>query len=137
MGDSTQWWNYVQRRLDQLDWNTTAFERASGINRSRLVAWRNGAAVSVENARAVAAAFSDPILSVLVAAGILTPAEAGQPAEPILDAASLSAEELANEVRRRLLETHAPTASEVVADSHRYTSRRKSPKASQGRQTGP
>jgi hypothetical protein len=97
------------------------FERESGISRTRLVDWRKGKGVTVEIARQVATAFRQPILSVLVAAGLLTADEARQRAAAPVDPAKLTDDELLAEIRRRMLANRAPTAVEVAADPDRYT----------------
>lgn len=103
-GSHTAWWNFIQQALDARGWSGADFQRASGIDRSRLVAWRDsGALPSVDLSRKVAEALGAPLLEVLVAAEILTPEEArssaASPADPVR---SLPSHQLLAEIERRL-----------------------------------
>jgi hypothetical protein len=137
VSDQAQWWTYVQGQLDRLGWNTMDFERESGISRTRLVDWKKGKGVTVEIARQVADAFGQPILTVLVSAGLLTPEEAKQRAAAPVDPAKLTDDELLAEVRRRMLASRAPTAEDVAANPARYTVLGKGQTTPKRRKTGP
>ncbi|MDQ3578219.1 MAG: helix-turn-helix transcriptional regulator [Actinomycetota bacterium] len=94
----------MQAEMDARGWTPADLERASGINRSRFSGWKQGSSVSIENARAIAATFGAPLLTVLVAAQLITPEEASQkavaPTAP--SAAALTTDQLLNEIRQRI-----------------------------------
>lgn len=100
----TAWWKFIQSALDERSWSGADFERASGIDRSRLVSWRDkGARPSIDNARVVARTFGVPLLEVLVVAEVLTEDEArttaASPADPVRSAPTGA---LLREIERRL-----------------------------------
>ncbi|WP_018682220.1 helix-turn-helix transcriptional regulator [Actinokineospora enzanensis] len=119
LDDDRRWWTYFKGELDRREWTTADFERASGINRSRVVAWSNGSKISIDNARAVASTFNTSLLTVLVNAGLLTADEAGAPAAQAPNPADLTDDQLLGEIRRRLhdapIRRHL-TPEEIEAD---------------------
>ncbi|OZM74025.1 hypothetical protein CFN78_06980 [Amycolatopsis antarctica] len=100
--DFPSWYQYVQRRLDQLDMSTIAFEDKTGVSRTRLHGWKTGGAVRPDIVRVVAEALDLPILQAFVVAGFLKPDEVGQTAAAPIDPMSLSNDEILGEVRRRM-----------------------------------
>jgi transcriptional regulator with XRE-family HTH domain len=97
-----QWWGYIQNQLDARGWSGADFQRASGLSRTRVTEWRKGASVTIEGARQVAGAFEQPLLTVLVAAGILSSEEARVRATAAPSPADLTNEQLLGEIKRRL-----------------------------------
>jgi transcriptional regulator with XRE-family HTH domain len=70
-------WTFIDERLRAKGWRPADLARASKVSESRLSAWRNqGAEPTIANARAVAEALNEPLVCVLVAAGVLTDDEA-------------------------------------------------------------
>jgi transcriptional regulator with XRE-family HTH domain len=115
----TDWWMYIAEQLRQRGWSGADFGRVSGIDRSRINAWRDrGVMPSVQIARQVAEAFEVPVLTVFVAAGFLHPEEIGAPADAPLNLARVSDDALLDEFGRRLrtLRMRAPTPEEVQSD---------------------
>lgn len=73
------WWGFLDARLRERGWKPADLSRASGVSEGRISEWKNrGAPPTIANARAVAAALSQPLLDVLVEAGLLTRGEARQ-----------------------------------------------------------
>jgi transcriptional regulator with XRE-family HTH domain len=97
-----QWWAYIENQLDARGWSGADFQRASGLSRTRVTEWRKGASVTVDGARQVAVAFDQPLLTVLVAAGILTSDEAGLRPTAAPSPGDLTNVQLLGEVKRRL-----------------------------------
>lgn len=127
---------YLQEHLDKRQWTRADLARASGLAESGLARWMAGKAPSLENCRVLADVLGRPLLEVLVAAGILTPDEAGHKfVEPNLSA--LTNDELLGEVKRRMLVSHAPTADEIAADRDRYTPIGESQTTPKKRRLGP
>lgn len=122
--EHTDWWVFVQSQLDRRGWSGADFQRTSGIHRSRLNSWKDGATPTVEMARAVARAFGMPVKTVFIAAGFLTPEELGTPASAPVDLKEITDQALLRELERRLLATfrvpRPPTREEVAADPDRY-----------------
>ncbi|MEV7092798.1 helix-turn-helix transcriptional regulator [Amycolatopsis sp. NPDC051045] len=74
-----QWWAYLQAQLEQRGWKPAQLARASGVSESRISDWRKrGSPPTIPNARAVAKALGEPLVPLLVGAGLLEPAEARQ-----------------------------------------------------------
>jgi transcriptional regulator with XRE-family HTH domain len=74
-----QWWAYLQAQLEQRGWKPAQLARASGVSESRISDWRKrGSPPTIPNARAVAEALGEPLVPLLVGAGLLEPAEARQ-----------------------------------------------------------
>ncbi|PXY20356.1 helix-turn-helix domain-containing protein [Prauserella endophytica] len=117
MGDDQKFPAYLRSQLDRHRWSPADLSRASGLSASLISRWLHGETTpGVENARAVARAITRPLLEVLVAAGQLTPDEAGQKANHV-DLSSLTDDDLLAEVRRRLHSADpAPTRADVVSD---------------------
>ncbi|GAA2681720.1 MULTISPECIES: hypothetical protein [Actinosynnema] len=109
---SPGWWPFVKHHLDSLGWSGPDFEKATGIARGRLGAWREGALPNVETARAVAEGFGLNVATVFVAAGFATAAELGAPVTVVegLDLRSVPTSSLRGELRRR--EDRAASAQE-------------------------
>lgn len=114
----------MQTELDRRGWVPADLARAAGISHTRLTRWREGQAPSVDAARAVATAFGVPLLTVLVAAGLLTAEEAGQQSVSPPDPQRLTDEQLAAEMLRRMKSppTERPqlTRAEIEANPDRY-----------------
>lgn len=122
--DPPTWHHYVQNKLDELGWSGVRFEQESGISRTRLVHWRNGSNVSPDNVRAAAEAFNVPVLQAFVAAGFLTAEEARQKAAAPVDPATLTNDQLLEEVRRRMggnANRAGPSRADVAREPGRYT----------------
>ncbi|MET8846648.1 helix-turn-helix transcriptional regulator [Amycolatopsis sp. NPDC004625] len=91
-----QWWTYLQAQLEQRGWKPAHLARAAGVSESRISDWRNrGSPPTISNARAVAAALGEPLVPLLVGAGLLMPAEARQ------SLAAYSVHELLDEIGAR------------------------------------
>jgi hypothetical protein len=100
--EPSEWWAYIQNELAVRHWNGADFQRASGLSRTRVTEWRKGARVTVEGARQVAEAFGQPLLAVLVKAGILSSEEAQVRAAAAPSPADLTNGQLIGELKRRL-----------------------------------
>lgn len=101
---SSPLWSYIQRRLDERGWSMADLTRHSGLKSARFVAWREGAEISLANAKTLASAFGVPVLEILVAAGLLTEDEAQVTAvaERTVPVEGMSSEQLVREIARRL-----------------------------------
>ncbi|GAA0252158.1 hypothetical protein GCM10010492_60810 [Saccharothrix mutabilis subsp. mutabilis] len=97
---ASQFWSYLEARMEEAGLSTSDLVRAVGVHRSRLTDWRRGKSLSMDTARALARLFSVPLLEVMVAAGQLTDDEAN--ARPLRSPSSLSDAVLLYELRRRL-----------------------------------
>lgn len=74
-----QWWAYLQAQLEQRGWKPAQLARAAGVSESRISDWRKrGSPPTIPNARAVAEALGEPLVPLLVGAGLLQPREARQ-----------------------------------------------------------
>ncbi|MFB9929166.1 helix-turn-helix domain-containing protein [Amycolatopsis halotolerans] len=74
-----QWWTYLQAQLDRRGWKPVHLSRAAGVSESRISDWRNrGSPPTIGNARAVAEALDEPLVPLLVGAGLLTVEESRQ-----------------------------------------------------------
>ncbi|PRY43319.1 helix-turn-helix domain-containing protein [Umezawaea tangerina] len=96
------WWPFVRDQLDQKNWNGADFQRASGISRSRLVSWEDGAAPTLDLIRTTADAFEVPVVTAYVAAGLLTAADLEVPAPLPVDLTAVGHGALLRELERRL-----------------------------------
>lgn len=127
--DPTRWWTYIQGVLDSRGWSGADFQRATGVDRSRLNAWRSGELPKAPMARRVAASLEEPVLTVFVAAGILEPGDVGArpaPSPTPIDVRDVPSVTLVREVARRMGVQGAvtlvpPTDDEVRADPGRYS----------------
>ncbi|WP_073846188.1 helix-turn-helix domain-containing protein [Amycolatopsis sp. CB00013] len=91
-----QWWTYLQAQLEQRGWKPAHLARAAGVSESRISDWRNrGSPPTIPNARAVAQALGEPLVPLLVGAGLLKPSEARQ------SLAAYSVHELLDEIDTR------------------------------------
>lgn len=117
---------WIQDQLDRTGWTVTELVRRSNVDRSGLQRWKAGALrPSVENARALADACNRPILELLVAADYLTPDEARQRTDVQVAPESLTHEQLAAEVLRRMKSSAGAdqprlTRAEIEANPDRY-----------------
>ncbi|MBB5853947.1 helix-turn-helix domain-containing protein [Amycolatopsis umgeniensis] len=94
-----QWWTYLQGQLEQRGWKPAHLARAAGVSESRISDWRNrGSPPTIPNARAVAEALGEPLVPLLVGAGLLAPGEARQ------SLAAYSVRELLDEIDARFRE---------------------------------
>lgn len=136
--DSSLWWQFVEGHLAARGWSGADFERASGINRARLVNWRNGSPPSVDLVRDVARCFTvNPpalrraptndasIVHAFIAAGFATAEELGEAPVPP-DPRALSSAELVRELARRMgvhevVTLAPPTDDEIAANPGRYS----------------
>lgn len=90
-------------------WNAAQLARASGVAESRLSAWRRGGPPTVANARAIARALEEPLVTVLVEAGVLTRADVRQAL------ATYHVHELTAEINRRFdAMTGCPVGDDVT-----------------------
>lgn len=97
---ASQFWSYLEARMEGAGLSTSDLVRAVGVHRSRLTDWRRGKSLSWETARSLARLFQVPLLEILVAAGQLSDEEAN--ARPLRSPSSLSDAVLLHELRRRL-----------------------------------
>ena len=117
------WWPYIQNELDARGWTGADFQRASGLSRTRVTEWRHGKGVTVDGARAVAKAFGQPLLTVLVAAGIITAEEAKLRAAAAPSPTQLTDDQLVGELMRRVKEgrdEQAITQGQIETDPGRF-----------------
>lgn len=113
--------DYLQRHMDRAGWNRAELSRASSVDASLIGRWLRGEVVpAVDGARKVAEAIRRPLLEVLVAAGLITAAEAKQRTAAQADPGDLSNDELLAEIGRRMADAK-PTRSDVDAHPERYT----------------
>lgn len=93
------WWEYVHKHAD--GGTNVAIAAKVGITPSSVGRWGKGSRPDPEQAAAFAKAYNRPVLEAFVAAGFLTPEEAGEvpAAEPSLD--ELSNRDLLAELTRR------------------------------------
>jgi transcriptional regulator with XRE-family HTH domain len=94
--------DYLRAELDKRDWNATQLATQAGVSQAIVSRWiRNETVPTIDNLRPLAASLNTTLLDLLVAAGILTPDEAG--AELVLAQVDrLSDDELLAEVGRRM-----------------------------------
>ncbi|QFU94638.1 helix-turn-helix transcriptional regulator [Amycolatopsis sp. YIM 10] len=103
-----QWWTYLQVQLEQRGWKPAHLARVAGVSESRISDWRNrGSPPTIPNARAVAEALGEPLVLLLVGAGLLKPSEARQ------SLATYSVRELLDEIDTRFgeLTSRVPDAN--------------------------
>lgn len=115
--------DYLQMQLDRKQWTRADLSRASGLDQSLLGRWSRGdVAPAVDSARTFAATIGRPLLEVLVAAGLLTAAEAKQRADVPPDPAVLTDDQLLAEIRRRMASRDGQqlTREQMDADPERY-----------------
>lgn len=93
------WWDYVTGAAGGDDQATIA--RKSGVGQSMVSRWRTSVP-RPENAAAFARAYGRPVLEAFIAAGFLTPEEAGEKPSAPPSLASLSDEDLLDAVRARM-----------------------------------
>jgi len=100
-----QWKSYVQQVIGsdrQVD-----VARKTGVDQTTISRWLSTTeeAAPRMSSRAVAAfarGYQRPVLEAFVAAGFLTPEEAGMPAEPMVDLTKIDVSDLVAELNRRL-----------------------------------
>lgn len=123
-GEKPTFGAYLQDLLDRAEWTQADLGRAADIHPTLIGRWIKGQDISVPNARAVAAALNRPLLEVLIAAGILTAEEAKASDWEPSDATTLTDDQLAKEILRRLKAASSKqggiTADEVEAGGDRY-----------------
>jgi transcriptional regulator with XRE-family HTH domain len=80
---TADWASWVNQQLTRKGWRPADAARAFGVDDSMISKWRRGlAGPDPKSLRRVAESLELPILEVLVAAGWITPEEAGQPPAP-------------------------------------------------------
>lgn len=107
---------YLRDQMAKHEWEQADLVRDTTLSQSLVSRWLSGKVTpSLENARILADRLGRPLLEVLVAAGMLTPAEANERVERV-DVASLTDEQLVVELSNRLGNAHANVApkSDVV-----------------------
>lgn len=98
--ETMTWWSYV-KSVAQGDTNATIAKKV-GISAPSVSRWQGKNSADPTTAAAFARAYGRPVLEAFVAAGFLTADEAGeQPAAPP-SLATLSDDDLIEEVRRRM-----------------------------------
>lgn len=98
-GDMT-WWTYVQRHAAGA--RNAHIAAAIGITPSSVGRWSSGSNPDPAQAAAFARAYGRPVLEAFVAAGFLTPREAGERPAAAPSLATLSDIDLINEVWSRM-----------------------------------
>lgn len=98
--DAMTWWDYVKRHSAGAV--NSHIAEAVGITPSSVGRWGKGSKPDPAQAAAFARAYGRPVLEAFVAAGFLTAAEAGEKPSAPPSLASLSGDELLDEVRRRM-----------------------------------
>lgn len=126
MQSHTDWWLYVETELAERGWTPAEFSRRSGVEKSRLVRWRDdGVLPTPDLARRAAEAFGHPVSRAYVAAGILRPEEVGQVIEQPVQLATIHTDVLLAEFRRRLRDfgnaVDIPTDEDIAAHPERYS----------------
>lgn len=72
-------WTFLDERLQAKGWKPADLARASGVSESRISAWKNhGTPPNFASVLAVAKALDEPLVRVLVEAGMITKDEARQ-----------------------------------------------------------
>lgn len=94
------WWAYVQRHAEGE--NNSVIARKVGLTPSSVGRWAKDTRPDPIPAAAFARAYGRPVLEAFVAAGFLTPEEAKQRPSAAPSLASLTDDDLLNEVRRRM-----------------------------------
>lgn len=94
------WWAYVQRVAPGQP--NARIAKETGIAPSSVGRWGKGSGPDPEAAANFARAYDRPVLEAFIAAGFLTAAEAGEKPSAAPSLASLSADDLLKEVRRRM-----------------------------------
>jgi transcriptional regulator with XRE-family HTH domain len=99
------WRPWVAQQMERHGWSTQAdVIRGSNLTRSAISQWldtRRNPTPTVENCRRAAEVFGVPTLAALVAAGHLTPEEAGQPPALPVDLAEVPTLDLLDELKKR------------------------------------
>ena len=98
-GEAMTWWEYVSKTAPT-DTND-AIARAAGVTAPTVSRWRTFTP-RPEAVSAFARAYGRPVLEAFIAAGFLTPEEAGETPSAPPSLASLDDDELLAEVRRRM-----------------------------------
>ncbi len=96
---------YIEGHLARRGWEVSDLAARAGLSPSVIHRWRKGYRPNLDNARLVAKALGVPILEVLLAAGQLTPDEAGATVAAPSPIAELTNAELLRELERRLART--------------------------------
>jgi transcriptional regulator with XRE-family HTH domain len=110
MADS-RLWTFLDERLRAKGWRPADLARASGVSESRISAWKNqGTPPTFASVLAVAKALDEPLVRVLVEAGMITKEEARQ----IL--AAYSTRELCAEIATRFDDLAAKVNSHDVTE---------------------
>ena len=111
------WWAYVKHVAPTA--TNKVIGEAAGLTASSVTRWASGAAPDPSSAAAFARAFGRPVLEAFIAAGYLTPEEAGErPAKPHA-LAHYSDDELVDDIRRRLGERGGTDALSAKAREKR------------------
>ena len=95
------WWEYVTRTAAGEE--QAAIAKRAGVGQSMVSRWQTSTP-RPENVAAFARAYDRPVLEAFVAAGFLTPEEAGERPSAPPSLASLTDDELIEEVGRRMKE---------------------------------
>lgn len=93
------WWEYVTRIAAGEE--QAAIAKRAGVGQSMVSRWQTSTP-RPENVATFARAYDRPVLEAFVAAGFLTPEEAGERPSAPPSLASLTDDELIDEVRRRM-----------------------------------
>lgn len=94
------WWSYV-KSVARDDTNATIAKKV-GVSAPSVSRWQGKNSADPATAAAFARAYDRPVLEAFIAAGFLTSNEAGEQPTAPLSLASLTADELLDEVRRRM-----------------------------------
>lgn len=94
------WWEYVQRHAEGAA--NAHIAAAVGITPSSVGRWSKGSIPDPAQVTAFARAYNRPVLEAFIAAGFLTPEEAGEKPSAPPSLATLDDDDLIAEVRRRM-----------------------------------
>ncbi|WP_066527277.1 hypothetical protein [Corynebacterium bouchesdurhonense] len=81
--ESTNWWNYVEALIGEDTYSEAAAK--AGFDKSAFTRWKQGARADADFAVKLARAYEANVLDALVAAGFITPEEAGATGDSTLD----------------------------------------------------
>lgn len=99
--DGVTWWSYVQRISEGAP--NVRIAEMTGVSPSSISRWRAGG-VDAATAASFARGFGRPVLEAFIAAGFLTPDEAGQRPASAPSLTELDDDDLLKEVGRRMRE---------------------------------
>lgn len=102
-GMADDWAAWVNQQLTRKGWRPADAARAFGVDDSMVSKWRRGLAEpDPKSLRRIAESLDLPILTVLIAAGYLTPEEAGQVPPVEVDPSEVPTMDLIEEIRTRI-----------------------------------